>query len=102
PIGRDIGGLAIEIDRVFGVDLDLPRNSVGDSSKLRPQPNNVGHADVRVRQQVDRAAPLAVLLECEAMALSLARRDRQRLRALPPARAAALRPARSPCAAASS
>ena len=30
PIGRDVGGLAVEIDRVFGVDLDLLRDRRSD------------------------------------------------------------------------
>ena len=77
PVGRDIGGLAVEIDRVLGVDLDLPRNRFGDFGELRPDPDGVRHADVRIGQEVHRAAPLAVLVQREAMARGLVRRDRQ-------------------------
>ena len=54
-----------------------------DFGELRPDPDDVGHADIRIRQQLERAAPLAVLVEREAVARRLVRRERQRLRKRP-------------------
>jgi hypothetical protein len=82
-IGGDIGGLAREIDVVFGVDLDLRDDLWLKCSELRPDFRKIGDSDIRIGQQLEGAAALAVLIERKPMPLSLLRRQRQRFRKIP-------------------
>jgi len=75
PVGRHVGGLAIEINRVLGIDLDLLRDVFRYPRELRPNPDCVRHSDVRVRQHIDRAAPLPVFLQRQPVAFGLVGRD---------------------------
>jgi hypothetical protein len=61
---RDVGGLAGQIDLVLGVDLEL----LGDLRRDSPsaaRSREIGDRDIGVRQQLESAAPLPVLVERE-------------------------------------
>ena len=78
-IGRDIGGLAREVDLVFGVDFKLLGDLRLELAEAGPNPLEFGDADMGMRQQFESTAPLAVLVESEAMAIAFIRRERDRL-----------------------
>ena len=63
PIGRDISGLAREIDVVLGIDLDLLCDVRRERAEARPNAREIRDRDIRIRQQLERAAALAVLVE---------------------------------------
>ena len=62
-IGCDIRRLAREIDIVLGVDFELLGDVRREIAKAGPNPGEFGHTDMRMRQQLESAAPLAVLVE---------------------------------------
>ena len=75
---------AAEIDRVFRRRFRLVRrSSAASSTELRPDPRELRDADIRIRQQLEGRAPLAVRCERQAMAFGLVRRERAPSRASP-------------------
>ena len=48
PIGIDVGGLAAEIDLVFRVDFELPRDLGIKLAKNRPNPRQIVNNDIRI------------------------------------------------------
>ena len=63
--GCDIGGLTVEVDRVFGVDLEMGGDfGIERAEHVGPDPDEVGDANARIAQQLEgRAEPLDVIGE---------------------------------------
>ena len=78
PIGRNIRGLAREVDVVFRVDLNLLCDFRWQIAKLGPDRREFCRPDVGVRQQLEGAAPLAILVEHKPIAIRLAGSQRNR------------------------
>src|SRR5262249_24591219 len=78
PIRGNVGGLAIEIDRVLGIDLELLGDRRRNRAEPRPDARDVGERNVRIREEFERAAPLAVAIEREPVPHGLGWRQRYR------------------------
>src|SRR5262245_939099 len=75
-IRGDIRGLAGQVDLVFGIDLELRGNLCRQIGKLRPDPPKLSDPDIRVREQLESAAPAPVAIESEALAVRRVRGER--------------------------
>src|SRR5262245_63469249 len=71
-IGGDVSGLARQIDVVLRIDLDLLRDFRWQVAEPRPDLCKVRDPDVRIREQLEGTAPLAILIEDKARAIRLA------------------------------
>src|SRR4051794_5922585 len=78
PEGRNIGGLAAQVDVVLGVDLELLEDPGREVAKARPDPPNRIDPDRRERQELEGAATLTIPVEGEATSLGLVRGQRHR------------------------
>src|SRR5262245_66395530 len=58
----DVGGLAREIDVVQRVDLELLGDLRRELAEARPDARELRHADARMRYELERAAPLTILV----------------------------------------
>ena len=76
PIRRDVRGLARQIDVVLRVDLDLLGDFFVELAEARPDFREIRNRNVRIRQQLERRAALAVFVEREAVTLGFFRRQR--------------------------
>src|SRR5262249_26230486 len=59
-IGRHVGGLALKIDRVLGIDFELRSGDPVKAAEVGPDPCNVVQADGRIGQKLEGGPPLAV------------------------------------------
>src|SRR5580692_2755028 len=95
-IRLDVGGLATEINLVFGIDLELLGDLGRQLAKARPDPCHIADADIRIRQHLERRAALTVLAQGEAMPRGFAWRDdkltRHDARSIEPRHLGAMRP----------
>ena len=79
----DVGGLPVEIDRIFGVDFELLGDLRREFARARGQIRATSASQVRIGQQLERRPPLAVVVERNPVLFRLVRRDRQRIRQRP-------------------
>jgi hypothetical protein len=95
-IRLDVGGLATEINIVFGVDLKLLGDLGRQLAKARPDPRHIADADIRIRQHLERRAALAVFAQGEAVPRGFTWRDdklpRHGARSIEPCHLGAMRP----------
>ena len=68
PKSGDIGGLAIQVDRIFRIDLELLGNFRIELAEPRPDARQIPRTDRRIGQKLEGRAPLAVLVEREPVA----------------------------------
>ena len=50
PVGIDVGGLAVQIDGIFRIDLELVGDLGSIAASSGQMPRDVGHADRRIGQ----------------------------------------------------
>src|SRR5262245_11144973 len=78
PEGRNVGGLAIQIDVILGIDLELLKDPVGKVAKARPDPPNRIDPDRWEGQELEGAATLAIPIEGQAVSPGFVRREGDR------------------------
>ena len=63
PEGGDIRRLALQVDRIFRIGLELGGDRRRQLQELRPDAGDVRDAGLGIGQEVEGGAPLAVLVE---------------------------------------
>src|SRR6185437_1286530 len=72
--GLDVGDLALEVDVVFGIDLQMHRDRWVNGRQFRPDAAKLGPADLRIGQQLKGRAAVAVPVQRESVPRRLVRR----------------------------
>jgi hypothetical protein len=70
PEGRDVGGLAAQVDMILGVNLELLKDLDWEVAEARPDPPNCIDPDGGKGQELEGAATLAIPIQGEAMSFS--------------------------------
>src|SRR6266404_9472935 len=65
--GIDIGGLTLEIDVVFGFDLEMNRDRWLNGRQFGPDATYLRPADLRIGEQFEGRAAMAILVERQPM-----------------------------------
>ena len=73
-VAGDILGLAIEINRVFGVGFEPAHKVSGNIGKLRPDTGKNSERELGLRRELEGRAASAVAIDDKAVRLELARR----------------------------